>query len=83
MNNLELAHHPNTTPEILQVLATDKFSHVRYAAAHNPNTTPEILQVLATDKFSHVRYAAAHNPNATEIVRRLFLMTEDRFQTVH
>lgn len=76
MNNLELAHDPNTTPEILQVLATDEDDLVRYRVALNPNTTPEILQVLATDEDFFVRYWVAHNPNATEIVRRLYLMTE-------
>jgi 3-methyladenine DNA glycosylase AlkC len=76
MTNLELAHDPNTTLEILQDLATDDDRWVRCWVAQNPNTTLEILKSLATDDDSVVRYWAAHNPNATELVRRLYLMTE-------
>jgi hypothetical protein len=76
MNNIQLAKHPYTTPETLQLLATDDDCWVRYFAALNPNTPPEALQLLATDDDGSVRYWAAHHPNATEIVRRLYLMTE-------
>ena len=77
MNNLQLARRPNTSPERLQLLATDNDYDVRYYVARHPNTSPETLQLLATDDDNcYVRYEAAHNPNATEIVRRLYLMTE-------
>jgi len=77
MTNLELAQDPNTTLEILKTLATDDNWGVRCRVAQNPNTTLEILQDLATDNNWHVRYDAAHHPNATELVRRLYLMTQE------
>jgi Leucine rich repeat variant len=66
MKNFELATNPNTPPETLAVLATDKESYVRWRVAYNPNTPPETLAVLATDNDSCVRYGVAQNPNATE-----------------
>ena len=45
MTNLELAKDPNTSLEILQLLATDDDYWVRYNAAHNPNAT-EIVRRL-------------------------------------
>ena len=60
---LELALNPNTSPEILKVLATDEDSCVRYGVAINPNTSPETLKVLATDEDSCVRYGVKKNPN--------------------
>jgi len=76
MTNFELAQHTNTSPETLELLATDDDWYVRCWVAQNPNTTLEILKSLATDDDRWVRYWAAHHPNATELVRRLFLMTE-------
>jgi hypothetical protein len=66
MNNIELAQNPNTSPETLELLATDKNSDVRWEVARNPNTSPETLELLATDKDSCVRYWVAYNPNTTE-----------------
>jgi hypothetical protein len=59
----ELAQNPNTLPETLKVLATDKDSSVRWSVAQNPNTPVETLKVLATDKNCEVRYWVAQNPN--------------------
>ena len=38
-----IAKHPNTPPEILELLATDDDPMVRFNVANNPNTPPEIL----------------------------------------
>jgi len=60
---LELARHPNTPQETLQVFATDKNSDVLYLVARHPNTPQETLQVLATNEDFFVRYWAKNNPN--------------------
>jgi len=60
---LELARNPNTSQELLQVLATDKYPYVRCWVARNPNTPQETLKVLATDEDSDVRCEAKNNPN--------------------
>ena len=78
MNKIEIAQNPNTSPESLQILATDKNYAVRCGVAENPNTSPEVLQTLATDKSSNVRYHVGHHPNATELIRRLVLMTDSK-----
>ena len=66
MTNLELAINPNTPPETLALLATDKDYGVRWRVANNPNTSPETLALLTTDKDYGVRCGVARNPNATE-----------------
>ena len=58
-----LAKNPNTSQELLQILATDKDWGVRYRVSDNPNTSQELLQVLATDEDVHVRWEARENPN--------------------
>ena len=78
MNKIELAQNTNTSPETLQILATDKNSNVRYYVARNPNTSSETLQSLATDKDYFVRYHVCRHPNATELIRRLVLMTDSK-----
>ena len=75
MSKLSQARDPNTSPEILSVLATYEDVNVRFEVARNPNTSPETLQVLATDEHNYVRHWVAQNPNATELIRRLVLMT--------
>jgi hypothetical protein len=57
-----LARDPETSPEVLAILATDDYS-VRCAVARHPNTPTEILQQLATDENFDVRYWVAANPN--------------------
>ena len=63
LKKLELAKYPNTSVEILKVLATDNNSTVRWVVAKNPNTPVENLKVLATDKDYYVRCGVAANPN--------------------
>jgi hypothetical protein len=69
------AKDPNTAPEIIQLLATDQYYHVRSCVAQNPNIPLEILQLLATDKNYDVRYWVAQHPNRTQLIERLVLMT--------
>ena len=49
MNKIELALNPNTPPEVLEVLATDESSYVRYEVARNPNVT-ELMRRLVLMK---------------------------------
>ena len=81
MTKLEQAKDPNTSPEILSVLATDEHWSVRCWVARNPNTSTETLQVLATYKDWYVRYHVGRHPNATELIRRLVLMTNAKCAT--
>ena len=57
------AQNPDTPPETLKLLATDKDSSVRYWVARNPNTPQESLQLLATDESYYVRSCVVRNPN--------------------
>lgn len=50
----------------------------RLQLAANPNTPIHNLEKLATDEACDVRYNAAMNPSATEIVKRLYLMTQNK-----
>ena len=42
----ELVQNPNTSPESLQTLATDKYSGVRYHVGRNPNATELIRRLV-------------------------------------
>ena len=50
-----LANHPDTEPEILYYLSSDKDPKIRAAIAANPNTPVLADQILAEDKNSEVR----------------------------
>jgi hypothetical protein len=63
MNKYDESDNPNTSPEVLEQLATDRCSFVRLLVAGNPNTPPKTLELLVTDWHSSVRSAAAQNPN--------------------
>jgi hypothetical protein len=68
----ELAHNPNTPVELLKILATDKYSWVRYWVAKHPNTHVETLKVLATYNHYSVRSWVAKHPNTpVEILKVL------------
>jgi 3-methyladenine DNA glycosylase AlkC len=62
---LEAALNPNTTPEILEQLATDQHYYVRAHVAENPNTPQKTLELLATDEDWYVRSCVANNLNIT------------------
>ncbi len=69
---IKLAKNPNTLPETLKVLATDKDYWVRRWVAQNPNTPVETLKVLATDENSGVRFPVARHPKTpTETLKVL------------
>ena len=74
---IKLTENPNTSPETLKVLATDKNYGVRYMVAKNPNTTVETLKILATDKDSVVRYGVAINPNTSPETLKVLATDED------
>lgn len=56
-----LAEDPDTSPDILILLAEDKNDIVRFHVARNSNTPLEILTNLAKD--SRINGAVAENPN--------------------
>ena len=60
---IELAENPNTSQELLSILATDKDYDVRWRVARNSNTPQETLAILATDEYWVVRNSATENPN--------------------
>jgi hypothetical protein len=45
---IELAQNPNTSPELLKVLATDEDWAVCYAATRNPNYKKQTLELTST-----------------------------------
>ncbi|MBP5458700.1 MAG: HEAT repeat domain-containing protein, partial [Clostridia bacterium] len=63
---MNIAHHPNATPEILSLLAEDKDSEVRRLTAANPNLATEDQLKLAKDERMGVRLVLARNPSATK-----------------
>ena len=77
---IKLAKNPNTSPETLKVLATDKDYTVRYYVALNPSTPPETLKVLATDENCFVRRGVPQNPNTP--VETLKVLATDEYYTV-
>jgi len=62
----DLAKDPNTAPEILEQLATDKEYWIRYCVASNPNIPQKSLELLATDEGHYVRHLVATNPNTPQ-----------------
>jgi len=79
--------NPNTSPEILEQLATDAPTWIRYRVAQNPNTPTKTLQQLATDKDPYVRHNVLLNPNKNQIIERLVFMTDYnqsiKFKTIY
>jgi hypothetical protein len=73
------AQDPNAPIKTLKFLSTDRSWLVRSSVAQNRNTPSEILQVLATDTCNVVRYHVGRNPNSTELVKRLVLMTNQKY----
>jgi hypothetical protein len=67
-----LARNPNTSPKILEQLATDKDTIVRRVVAQNPNTPPKSLELLATDKGPWVHGRVAYNPNTPYYIKKYF-----------
>jgi 3-methyladenine DNA glycosylase AlkC len=59
----KLARNPNTSPEILKILASYKNRYLKRAVAKNPNTPPEAFIKLANDDDEYVRVAVAKNPS--------------------
>ena len=58
---LELAQNPNTPPETLVRLASNKNYVIVWAVAQNPNTPPKTLEVLTSDEDYNVRESAKKN----------------------
>ena len=52
-----------TPQKLLELLATDEDTDVRWTVAENPNTSQKTLELLANDKHYGVRIKVALNPN--------------------
>jgi hypothetical protein len=72
----ELASNPNTSHEMLAVLACDENAGVRYRVARNPNASGVILTRLAGDESWGIRYFVEQHPNTPELVK-LYLNNPD------
>ena len=69
---INLLENNNASPEIIDELAEDEDTDVRYEFAKHPNTSVDILKKLAEDEIGDVRSAVAENPNtSTEVLMRL------------
>ncbi|MGV9192753.1 hypothetical protein ACQ143_00195 [Microbacterium sp. MC2] len=71
-----------TPTAVLEVLSTDKKTHVRTAVARNPSAPPHVLSRLAQDDSVDVRLAVMANPRshkdlAASIAEALLGSTED------
>ena len=73
----KIAENPNTSPEILTLLAKDRGWSVRREVARNPHTSSEILALLAKDKEWTVRWKVAENPNTSSEILALLAKDED------
>ena len=77
---IELAENPNTSQELLSILATDKDYDVRWRVARNSNTPQESLAILATDKSFGVRCCVARNSNTPQ--ETLAILATDEYWVV-
>jgi hypothetical protein len=59
----DLAGNPNTPVGVLEALAKDTISGIRWEVAGNTNTPVELLKVLSKDKDPEVRQEVAENHN--------------------
>ena len=67
----DIARNPNTPSKILEQLATDEHSSVRWWVAQNPNIPPKALVVLATDDELFVRCGGVlRNPNTPYYIKK-------------
>ncbi len=67
-----VAMHELTPPEILALLAGEAEETIRVGVAWNKKTSPEVLAGLASDGVATVRNGVAHNLNTpTEVLARL------------
>jgi len=72
LNNLsndekvKLASDPNTSQEILKVLAIDPKWYIRYRVAKNLKTSDETQVILATDDDFSIRFTLAKHPHLSQ-----------------
>lgn len=63
----KVAENPNTPPELLTKLSSDREGSVRIAVAKNPNTSPEILnkfsKLRGNSTYDLLRRYSGSNPN--------------------
>ena len=69
---INLLESDNTSPEMIEELAEDEDTGVRYEVAKHPNTPADILTKLAEDANWKVRYEVAMNPKTpVDILKKL------------
>ena len=68
-NRLAIARNPNTTIEILMMLAYDFNTEVRVAVASHLATPRDTLRILSQDTNSDVRTAVAGHPRTSPAIR--------------
>lgn len=66
-----VADHPNTSSEVLSVLATQPNPRLRAAVADHPNTAGSTLAHLCADSDAEIRRRAAANPRRPDAIYRL------------
>ena len=77
------AQNPNTSPEILESLATDEDFFVRADVATNPNTSLRVLKSLARDEEALVRSCVAGAPKTTIEILEFLAKDETSFVRSH
>ena len=77
------AKNPNTSPELLESLATDEDFFVRADVATNPNTSLRVLKSLARDEEALVRSCVASAPKTTIEILEFLAKDETSFVRSH
>lgn len=70
----EVAKNPKTSPEILDILATDTWIDIQILVASNPNTRKETLDNLSRHYDPYVRCKVSLNPTTSESTLRTLSM---------
>lgn len=71
-----VADHPNTSSEVLSVLASQPDPRLRAAVAHHPNTSSTTLANLCADSRADIRESAAANPRRPDAVYQLMRLAD-------
>ena len=69
----KLAENNGTSSSVLEILAGDGDTGIRWHVAENPNTPVSVLEILAGDENNWVRGQVANNPNSSvKVLLRVF-----------
>ena len=73
----DISKNPNTPPEVLKILETNKDELVHFHVAGNPNTPSDALRNLAKDKDEIILNSVANNPNTPPDVLKILATNEN------